>query len=177
MVSDSVPICFSHLLLHRTEIRALYSPLPASPPDTNNYWQFILVLHCCSSTKYGCLEWLLNPNRFQRVYMQFMPDDKLHGPRKKFSTLSCMLSPASLIRVIYSFGWHRTSLPVIVSSEIYSAYGFRCLPNYLIRFRCIHSTEPFCPMTTVFILSNPAVLLFYSIAVRFLSKVTALKHS
>ena len=28
MVSDSVPICFSHLLLHRTEIRALYSPLP-----------------------------------------------------------------------------------------------------------------------------------------------------
>ena len=64
MVSDSAPICFSHLLLHRTEIRALYSPLPASPPDTNNYWQFILVLRCYSSTKYGCLEWLLNPNRF-----------------------------------------------------------------------------------------------------------------
>ena len=39
----------------------------------------------------------------------------------------------------------------------YSAYGFRRLPNYLIRFWCIHSTEPFCPMTTVFTLSNSAV--------------------
>ena len=117
-----------------------------------------------------------NPNRFQESYMHSMPDDII-AASEEFSTMSCTLSQASLVRVIYSFGWHHTSLPVIASSGTYSAYGFRRLPNYLIRFWCIHSTEPFCPMTTVFILSNPAVLLFYSIAVRFLSKVTELPIS
>ena len=106
--------------------------------------------------------------------MQFMPDDKLHGPRKKFSTLSCMLSPASLIRVIYSFGWHRTSLPVIVSS------GFKLL----MAFGAFQTILSVSGAYTVQNLSVPRpqsssfqIPLFYSSAVHFLSKVTELPIS
>ena len=85
--------------------------------------------------------------------------------------MSCILSPASLARVIYSFGWHCTSLPVIVSPGFIWLVAFSALHPILSAFgaftvRNVSVTQP---------QSSPfQILLFHNTAVRFLSKVTEL---
>ena len=49
------------------------------------------------------------------------------------------------------------TLPPFCLFWFYSARGFRRLSDYLIRFWCLYSAEPFCHTTTVSTLSNSVV--------------------
>ena len=48
--------------------------------------------------------------------------------------MSCILPPASLVRVMYSFGWHRTSFPAIVSPGFIRLVAFSALQTILSAF-------------------------------------------
>ena len=85
--------------------------------------------------------------------------------------MSCILSPASLVRVIYSFGWHRTSLPVIVSPGFIRLVAFSALQTILSAFGActVQNLSVTRPQSSPF-----QIPLFHNSAVRFLSKVTEL---